>query len=86
MKKVSKHPNNIEKYRRVKSLHRSTNHKSARNMINMYKNSGEDINTEFKKIITDVVDRCETFQVNKRSYSVPKISSTMPKYLMISSP
>ena len=45
----------------------------------MYKNSGEVISAEFKKIITDVVDRCETCQIHKNSYSVPKLSGVMPK-------
>ena len=45
----------------------------------MYKNSGEDINTEMRKTIEDVVNRCETCQTNKNSFLVPKISRVMPK-------
>ena len=40
LKKASKQSNNVDKYRKIQSLHRSTNHKSARNLINMYR-SGE---------------------------------------------
>ena len=79
IKSTSKHPNNIEKYRKIQALHRSTNHKSARNMLNMYKSTGEELSADFKKIIQDVVDRCETCQVHKSSYARPKISGTTPK-------
>ena len=75
---VTKDPEILELSRKVKSLHRSTHHKSIRNMLEMYKSEGRTITAVLRKTVEDVVNSCETCQLTKRSNSVPKVSGAMP--------
>ena len=75
---MTKDPEILELRKKVKNLHRSTHHKSIRNMLEMYKSEGRIITAALKKTVEDVVNSCETCQLTKRSHSVPKISGVMP--------
>ena len=46
----------------VKNLHLSNNHESDVNMLEMYKRTGIDITTDFRKVVEEVVNSCEICQ------------------------
>ena len=71
-------PVTVEKCKAIRNVHRVSGHKMEDNMINMYKQSGED-DTLTRKLINEVVKRCTTCQMKKKSLPRPKISMMKAK-------
>ena len=64
---------NIDSYKRIRNVHRASGCKLEKNMIDMYKQSGK-YDPKMKKIIQEVIKRCKTCQMKKKSQPRPKVS------------
>ena len=62
-----------DSYKRIRNVHRLSGHKLEKNMIDMYKQSGK-YDIKMKKIIQEVIKRCKTCQMKKKSQPRPKVS------------
>ena len=63
----------IDSYKRIRNVHRASGCKLEKNMIDMYKQSGK-YDPKMKKIIQEVIKRCKTCQMKKKSQPRPKVS------------
>ena len=64
-------------YKKVRKVHRITNHKQEESMKHIYKEAGKDCK-KIREAIKEVLKRCEVCQKNKKSQSIPKLSFMKP--------
>ena len=64
-------------YKKVRKVHRITNHKQEESMKHIYKEAGKD-SPKVRKAIKEVLKRCEVCQKKKKSQSIPKLSFMKP--------
>ena len=60
-------------FKKVRKLHRLTNHKQEESMKHIYKDAGNET-PEIYKTIKEVIKRCEVCQKKRKSQSAPRVS------------
>ena len=64
---------NVSNFKAVKKIHKILNHKQKEQMYYAYRNARR-MNDETKKVIDDVVDKCEVCKKRNRSKSKPSVA------------